>query len=308
MDTMSEPTVEFGQSSEADYNAVARTALCVASGGKRVRGGVVEKRRLPGEEEPAAKRRGTNGIVGPDAALGSPPPPPGPPPPPATKDADIAKVADGLKLIDSGLRGKAADIVGKNLWKITGTGAASMAASCMGPGWALLPPIVLGLSMYSDVAAIFVASPRARTIAELRKCIEDSKAKAKADIERVIAASKGDTAKRATDVRNAIDRLAALAKKADAIPAAPAPAAAEQVAAVAEEVKEAVAEAPPPSQVDSPAAPVAAVDVGAFARIPPGQGGRRTKRHHRRHRLSAPTRKARSSSSKRKRYTRQRRV
>ena len=313
MDTMSEyPTIQFSSvGGPPDYTAIAAAISC-ASGGRKKRGGVGEKRQTASERfaerereaeaaAEAAKKQKTESKVG---VFGAPAPAPASPMPmvPGAVDPNTQKIAEGLKMIDDGIRKKAAGVVEKNLWTIMGLTVASGAAACVAPQLALLPPIAAMMALYSPSLAASIRTPGGVTLSQLDNLVRSAKTKATMEVEKQIATAKKDQKNQLAKLTGALDRLSALTAKKDKIVTlfdklskiadrASTPKKPAETIALIEETKAAVESAPEPEP--APPAPVAPVAMDT-------SGGSR------RRRVSAPKRTRRSSSGRRRRYTRRR--
>ena len=300
-----DPTIQFFNDGESpNYPAIAAAMSCT-SGGRKKRGGV--KRGLFDTDEvvsppfvPAAKRPNKVAVYnGPQ----SPPPPPAVPVP---VDPNTQKIADGLKMIDDGIRKKAAGVVEKNLWSLVGIGAATGAFACVAPHLALLPLIAAFLSSYSPSLAASIRTPGGVTLSQLEKLVSSAKTNAIKEVEKQIESAKKDQKNQSAKLTGALDRLSELAAKKDKIEAlfdklsgiadrASTVKKPDETIALIEETKAAVESAPEPEP-----APPAPADPAAAASAMKISGGSR------RRRASAPKRTRRSSSGRRRRYTRRR--
>ena len=307
-----EPTIQFSSGGPPDYVAIAAAISCMAGGRKKRRGGVNELKRPLGatssSSEPAAKiqkEKGTNAftsVSGPSV----PPPPPPPPGVPRPVDPDTQKIADGLKMIDDGIRKKAGVVVEKNLWTIMGLTVASGAAACVAPQLALLPPIAAMMALYSPSLAASIRTPGGVTVSQLDSLVRSAKTKAAIEVEKQIATAKKDQKNQSEKLTGVLDRLSELTAKKDKIVAlfdklskiadrASTVKKPDETIALIEETKAAVESAPKPEP-----APPAPADPAAAASAMKISGGSR------RRRASAPKRTRRSSSGRRRRYTRRR--
>jgi hypothetical protein len=244
----------------------------------------------------AAKRPKTESMVG---VFAGPTPPSPMPVVPGAVDPNTQKIADGLKMIDDGIRKKAAGVVEKNLWTIVGIGAATGAVACVAPQLALLPPIAAMMALYSPSLAASIRTPGGVTLSQLDNLVRSAKTKATMEVEKQIATAKKDQKNQAAKLTGALDRLSALTAKKDKIVTlfdklskiadrASTPKKPAETIALIEETKAAVESAPEPEP--APPAPVAMDTTGGS----------------RRRRASAPKRTRRSSSGRRRRYTRRR--
>jgi len=307
LDTMSdEPTIQFSPDASPEYAAIAAAISCT-TGGRKKRGGVGEKRLTASERfierereaeaaAEAAKRQKSESKVG---VFGAPAPASPMPMVPGDVDPNTQKIAEGLKMIDDGIRKKAAGVVEKNLWTIMGLTVASGAAACVAPQLALLPPIAAMMALYSPSFAAKIKTPGGVSLSQLENLVRSAKTNASMEVEKQIATAKKDQKNQAAKLTGALDRLSALTAKKDKIVAlfdklsgiadrASTPKKPAETVALIEETKAAVESAPEPE----PAAPApASMDTTAGSR---------------RRRASAPKRTRRSSSGRRRRYTRRR--
>ena len=301
-----EPTVQFGQSTKTDYDAIGEFLTCSTTGGRKARRGGVD---------PPPKKRLGDPIIGPDdgkrqkstgdySSISSPLIPPGAPPqkpplPPTTvvtvqkpTDPNLATIVSGMKQIDTGLRNTAAEYVKNNFWTITGTTAAATGlATCFGPGAALIPIICTAIASYSPTLAAFIQSPEAKTVSDMKRAIQESKSKDRQRIQDLIDTASKDQKQKYEKLKGALDRLSNIAANVPDVPTSSA-----KIVEVIENINTEVKELPKSEEVKD------AVPTDKQIEDAKPTGGSR------RRRLSAPTRKVkRSSSSKPKRYTRRRR-
>jgi len=295
-----DPTIQFSSDGgPPDYAAIAAAISC-ATGGRKKRGGVIGKmtaeQRFAASEAAteAAKRQKMESKVG---VFDAPKPSVPSPMSPGAVDPNTQKIAEGLKMIDDGIRKKAAGVVEKNLWTIMGIGAATGAVACVAPQLALLPPIAAMMALYSPSLAASIRTPGGVTLSQLDNLVRSAKTKATMEVEKQIATAKRDQKNQSAKLTGALDRLSALTAKKDKIVAlfdklssianrASTPKKPAETVALIEETKAAVESAPEPE----PAAP-APMDTTAGSR---------------RRRASGPKRTRRSSSARRRRYTRRR--
>lgn len=304
-----EPTVQFGQSTKTDYDAIGEFLTCSTTGGRKARrGGVNEKRPSDSPLGPPVKRTKTESGTNDFGSVTNIPPliPPGPPSqtkpplPPITAvtvqkptDPNLATIVSGMKQIDTGLRNTAAEYVKNNFWTITGTTAAATGlATCFGPGAALIPIICTAIASYSPTLAAFIQSPEAKTVSDMKRAIQESKSKDRQRIQDLINTASKDQKQKYEKLKGALDRLSNIAANVPDVPTS-----SDKIVEVIENINTEVKELPKSEEVKD-AVPT---DKQIEDATKPTGGSRRR-------RLSAPTRKVkRSSSSKPKRYTRRRR-
>jgi hypothetical protein len=311
-----EPTVQIGQRA-IDYDEIGQLLTCT-TGGKKVRGGVGEKRIFPSdtglppakksqiEKAPADFTGITSSFIAPGAPpqvntgsqtltkpIGTPPPIPGPK---TSTDPNLATIVSGIKQIDAGLRNTAAEYVKNNFWTITGTtAAASGLATCFGPGVALIPIICTAIASYSPTLAAFIQSPEARTVSVMKQAIKESKEKDRQRIQALIDTADKDQIVKYEKLKGALDRLSNIAASVPDVPTS-----STEIVKVIENINKEVKELPKSEEVMD-AVPTSEQIADAKPTGTMGGSRRRTKR---RHRPSAPTRKRRSSSARRRGDTR----
>jgi hypothetical protein len=301
-----DPTIQFSSDGgPPDYAAIAAAISCT-TGGRKKRGGVktaaerfAEREREAEAAAEAAKRQKMESKVG---VFDAPKPSVPSPMSPGAVDPNTQKIAEGLKMIDDGIRKKAAGVVEKNLWTIMGIGAATGAVACVAPQLALLPPIAAMMALYSPSLAASIRTPGGVTLSQLDNLVRSAKTKATMEVEKQIATAKRDQKNQSAKLTGALDRLSALTAKKDKIVAlfdklssianrASTPKKPAETVALIEETKAAVESAPEPEPAaPAPSAP-APMDTTAGSR---------------RRRASGPKRTRRSSSARRRRYTRRR--
>jgi hypothetical protein len=312
-----EPTVRFGQSA-TDFNAVGEFLTCTINGGRKVRGGVGEKRIFsamstsgPTSTDSSEKRLKADpnysGITSSPIPPGPPSqtklPPIGPPPPTTTAivqktptDPNLATIVSGIKQIDTGLRNTAAEYVKNNFWTITGTtAAASGLATCFGPGVALIPIICTAIASYSPTLAAFIQSPEARTVSDMKRAIQESKEKDRQRIQALIDTADKDQKLKYQKLKGALDRLSNIAASVPDVPTS-----STKIVEVIENINKEVKELPKSEEVMD----VVPTSQQIESSKPTGPTGGSRHRTKRRHRPSAPTRKRRSSSARRRGDTR----
>ncbi|NDG73573.1 MAG: hypothetical protein EBY32_20185, partial [Proteobacteria bacterium] len=299
-----EPIIQFSSKETPDYVAIAAAISCVA-GGRKKRGGVIGKmtasERFDAREREAAaaaeaaKRQKMESKVG---VFDAPAPASPMPMVPGPVDPNTQKIADGLKMIDDGIREKAGAVVKENLWTIMGIGAATGAAACVAPQLALLPPIAAMMALYSPSLAASIRTPGGVTVSQLDSLVRSAKTKAAIEVEKQIATAKKDQKNQSAKITGVLDRLSELTAKKDKIVAlfdklskiadrASTVKKPDETIALIEETKAAVESAPEPEPAaPAPAAPVP-MDTTAGSR---------------RRRASGPKRTRRSSSARRRRY------
>ena len=309
-----EPTVQFGQSTKTDYDAIGEFLTCSTTGGRKARRGGVNP-------PPTTGKRFSDTPLGPDAKKPRPtddfsgvtniPPliPPGPPsqtkpplpPTPTTAvtlqkptDPNLATIVSGMKQIDTGLRNTAAEYVKNNFWTITGTTAAATGlATCFGPGAALIPIICTAIASYSPTLAAFIQSPEAKTVSDMKRAIQESKSKDRQRIQDLIDTASKDQKQKYEKLKGALDRLSNIAANVPDVPTSSA-----KIVEVIENINTEVKELPKSEEVKD-AVPT---DKQIEDATKPTGGSRRR-------RPSLPTRKVRRSSYGRTRGgTRRRRV